>query len=64
MEITTKNGKHIIVRSIYRSPNTCEEKMKDHLTQMVRTVAEERGKKEMVLGMDHNLDLLKGDEHQ
>ena len=32
--------------------------MKDHL------VAGDRGKKEMVLGMDHNLDLLKGHEHQ
>ena len=64
VEVTAKNGKHIIFGSIYRLPNTCADKMKDHITKTVQIVKGEKGKKELVMGMDHNLDLLKGHEHQ
>ena len=64
IEMTSKNGKHIIIESIYRLPNTCEKKLKEHITDVNLKLKTEKGTKELVLGMDHNLDLLKGHEHQ
>ena len=64
IEMTSKNSKHIIMGSIYRSPNTCEKKLKDHIAEVNSKIRSEKGKKELVLGMDHNLDLLKGHEHR
>ena len=62
--MTSKNGKHIVLGSIYKSPNTCEKKLKDHISELSYKLKQEKGKnQELVLGMDHNLDLLKGHEH-
>ena len=63
IEMTSKNGKHIILGSIYKSPNTSEKKLKDHITEVLTILKNEKGNKELVLGMDHNLDLLKEHEH-
>ena len=38
--------------------------MKNHIAGTIKVVNNEKGKKELILGMDHNLDLLKGHEHQ
>ena len=64
VEITAKNGKYIVVRSIYRAPNTNESKLKEHIAEMHGKTRNKKRKKELVLGMDHNLDLLKSHEHQ
>ena len=64
VEITAKNGKHIVFRSVYRAPNTSEGKFREHIDKICKKASLEKDKKELVLGMDHNLDLLKGHEHQ
>ena len=64
IEMASKNRKHIILGSIYRSPNTCKKQLKVHITDVNSKIRSEKGKKELVLGMDHNMDLLKGHEHQ
>ena len=38
--------------------------MKNHIAGIIKVVNNENGNKELILGMDHNLDLLKGHEHQ
>ena len=38
--------------------------MKDLIAGTIKLVNNEKGEKELILGMDHNLDLLKGHEHQ
>ena len=63
MEMTSKNSKHIILGSIYKSLDTSERKLKDHISEVSYILKNEKGKKELVLGMDHNLDLLKAHEH-
>ena len=63
VEMTAKGGKHIILGSVYKSPNTCEKNLKDHLTELFNKIKGEKGNKELVIGMDHNMDLLKSHEH-
>ena len=61
IELTQKAKKSIIIGSIYRPPNT---KPRDFTTQyqhMLNRLKLE--KKDIVLGMDHNLDLLKSNVH-
>ena len=64
LEITAKNGKHFITGSLYRSPNACEVHIISHIVETVSRVRTEFGKKEIMLGMDHNLDLLKSHVHE
>ena len=64
VEITAKNGKHIIFGSVYRAPNTNESKLREHIDEIRRKTSIKKGKKELVLGMDHNLYMQKGHKHQ
>ena len=63
IEMTSKNSKHIVLGIVDRSPNTCQKMLKDHITKVSHKLKQEKGNKELVLGMDYNLDLLKGHEH-
>ena len=63
VEMTAKGGKHIILGSVYKSPNTCENTLKNHLTDLLNKIKFEKGNKELVIGMDHNMNLLKSQEH-
>ena len=61
----SKCGKPIIIGSIYRPPNTDLNQFSDNLTNIVSKVRSTKRKIpcEIILGMDHNADLLKGNQH-
>ena len=59
IEITTKSGKSIVVGSLYRSPNSSNSALLDHVQNIVTIVKSEKNHKQLILGMDHNFDLLK-----
>ena len=63
VEMTAKGGKHITLGSIYKSPNICKNTLKNHLTDVLNKIKSEKGNKELVIGMDHNMNLLKSHEH-
>ena len=62
--IWSKCGKKIIMRSSYRAPNTNSLKFTNHVKSVVTKVQSERDGKEVILCMDHNLDLLKCHLHE
>ena len=62
IEITAKDGKKIIVGSMYRPLNTDPMNFRITINTISSTSLKE--KKEMILGMDHNLDLLKSGIHK
>ena len=64
IEITAKNGKQIILGSLYGSPITDVKQLFNHLEETIPKVKQEKGSKELMLGMDHNLNLLKVHLHQ
>ena len=62
LDIISKNGKKIILCSMYRPPNTQIEQFSNNLIDIVHK-AKNTGSNlipEIVIGMDHNVDLLKG----
>ena len=61
IEITAKDGKKIIVGSMYHPPNTDPTNFRIAINMILSTSLKE--KKEIILGMDHNLDLLKSGTH-
>ena len=64
IEINTKNGMPVIICSIYCTPNTPADEFIKHTTDIISKVKGEKKKKELIIGMDHNLDLLHSDMHQ
>ena len=62
LEIKTHN-RSLIVSSLYRPPN-CSEKefLKSYKRWLKKFSMEER--RRLIVGMDHNLDLIKSDKHQ
>ena len=62
LEIKTHN-RSLIVSSLYRPPN-CSEKefLKSYKRWLKKFSIEER--RRLIVGMDHNLDLIKSDKHQ
>ena len=48
--------------SIYRPPNTSPKDFDYQYKELMKTLAKEKNK-EIILGMDHNLDLLKSNNH-
>ena len=62
--MTAKCGKRIILGSIYKLPNINDDKLKIHLEEICNKIKQEKQKKELVIGMDHNMDLLKSHEHR
>ena len=63
IEVSTKAGKSIVLGSLYRPPNTQESLLVNHITKTTNIVKSEKPSKQLVMGMDHNLDLLKSDIH-
>ena len=65
VEILSKNGKKIIIGSMYRPPNTDISQFCTNIANIVRQARMARGKSppELVIGMDHNIDFLKGSHH-
>ena len=62
LEIKTHN-KSLIVSSLYRPPNcSAKEFLKSYKRWLKKFNAEER--RRLIVGMDHNLDLVKSDKHQ
>ena len=59
IEITAKSGKKMVIGSLYCPPNTSSKPLMDHITRTMRTIQLESGAKEVILGMDHNNNLLK-----
>ena len=64
IEIISKCGKKIIMGSSYRAPNTNSSKFTNHVKKVITKVQSERDEKELILCMDHNLDLLKCHLHE
>ena len=62
--ITTKSGKNIVVGSLYRSPHSSDSVSLDHIEHIIAKVKLEKNHKQLILGMDHNFDLLKCSQHR
>ena len=65
IEVLSKNGKKIIVGSMYRPPNTDIHQFSTNITKIITTVRSHNAKTrpEIIIGMDHNIDLLKSKDH-
>ena len=63
IEVIAKNGKKIVIGSLYRAPNSSTEPFTLHLQNTVDSIHSEKGNKSVILGMDHNMDLLKCHTH-
>ena len=62
IEITAKDGKRIVVGSLYRPPNSPLAEFITNLNSTMSKIKDES--KEAILGMDHNMDLLKANVHK
>ena len=54
--------RNLIIGSLYRPPHTREKDFLRDYKELVQTLKQEKDK-EIVLGMDHNMDLLKASKH-
>ena len=61
IELKTRNSK-IIVGSLYRPPNTSEKEFLQYYNNSYAAMSKQKIK-ECVIGLDHNLDLLKHHKH-
>ena len=62
VEITSKDGKRIVVGSLYRPPNSPPMEFITKLNSTISIIKDEA--KEAILWMDHNMDLLKANLHK
>ena len=65
IEVRSKNGKQIIFGSLYKPQNDGIDQFSEHLSSITYKVRQVQGKHlpEMVLGMDHNMNLLNSAIH-
>ena len=65
IEILSKSGKTIIIGSMYRPPNTDITQFSTNICTITSLARKTKGKccPEIIIGMDHNIDLLKGSCH-
>ena len=63
VEILAKNGKHMTFGSMYRPPNSDCQEFISLLKEIISQIKSEKQKKEIILELDHNLDLLKSAMH-
>ena len=65
IEIRGKNGKQIIVGSMYKPPNVSIEQYSNNLTTIVNKIKPVTGRyiPEIIIGMDHNMNLLNSATH-
>ena len=61
-EIPNLHSKPTIIGSIYRPPNTNAKEFNNQYNAIIKTLTKEKNK-EIIIGMDHNLDLLKLNSH-
>ena len=61
IQMTAKDGKRLVVGSMYKAPNTDPNIFSTHWNQIVENAWSAWGKiqPEIIIGMDHNMDLLK-----
>ena len=66
IEVKSRNGKQIIFGSMYKPPNTSNEQFITNITEIVHKTKSGKGQHllELVLGMDHNINLLNGKSHK
>ena len=66
IKILAKNGKKIILGSLYRPLNTDENQLINNICEKTTKATNCKGKivTKIVLGMDHNMDLLKSSQHK
>ena len=64
IEILAKNNKHIVVGSMYRPPNNTDDTFLESILNIKHKLSSEQEKKELIIGMDHNFDLLKSSDHK
>ena len=64
IEMIAKNGKKFVIRSLYRAPNTREDTFINYVKETIHKIKSEKGQKEIILGMDQNLNLLKANQHK
>ena len=64
IEITTKGGIPVIIGSMYKPPNTDAADFLHPLREIIGKSRIHKIKPEIIIGMDHNLDLLKSDSHK
>ena len=62
IEIVVKNRKSIVVGSLYKPPDKHPKIFTNSLNETVAQINAEG--KELILGMDHNMDLIKSSEHK
>ena len=62
VEIDLRNNQKLLVSSIYRPPNSPENEFIDQYSKFVCDL-KKRENKGIVIGLDHNLDLLKSTKH-
>ena len=63
IELRQKSFKPIMIGSIYRPPNTNNRNFLNHYKQMIDLIKKDNITN-IILGMDHNLDLLKATSHK
>ena len=65
IEVRSKNGKQINFGSLYKPPNVDINQFSEHLSSITNKVRQVKGRHlpEMVLGMDHNMNLLNSAIH-
>ena len=64
IEILAKNNKHIVVGSMYRPPNNTDDTFVESILKIKHQLTSDQEKKELIIGMDHNFDLLKSSDHK
>ena len=64
IEILAKNNKHIVVGSMYRPPNNTDDTFVESILKIKHKLTLDQEKKEIIIGMDHNFDLLKSSDHK
>ena len=65
IEILSKSGKNMVIGSMYRPLNTDITQFSNNIATITSLARKTKGKSspEIIIGMDHNIDLLKGSCH-
>ena len=64
IELLSKSKKYITIGSMYRPPNTKDDTFTDSILKIKHKISLEKERRELIIGMDHNYDLLKSTEHK
>ena len=64
IDLLSKSKKYITIGSMYRPPNTKDDIFTDSILKIKHKISLDRVKREIIISMDHNYDLLKSTEHK